>query len=208
LAFLLGMFRPEDRRVLTLLLCAIIADVKINKSSPSSPNSWIKKPFLAHAYHAWLIDDGSLTARLQQRYRDFSVKTFMVKHAKPSQEESGLLHMPNAASVLIREVLLYGNGRPVVFAHSILPRSSLRGEWRGLGRLGNKPLGATLFANPKVKRTPLNFKKLAAQHALYQAATRGLTEKPEYLWARRSVFSLNCANILVTEVFLPELIKA
>ncbi|OYY49405.1 MAG: hypothetical protein B7Y48_06350, partial [Methylophilales bacterium 28-44-11] len=28
---------------------------------------------------------------------------------------------------------------------------------------------------------------------------------PTFLWARRSVFYLNCVNILVTEVFLPTL---
>ena len=93
-----------------------------------------------------------------------------------------------------------------MFAHSVLPRGSLRGAWNGLGRLGNKPLGATLFANPKVKRTPLSYKKLTPNHALYQHAIQYLTQKPSYLWARRSIFSLNCANIMVTEVFLPQLL--
>jgi len=179
--------------------------VKINKISPSSRNGWIRKPFLAHEYHAWLIDSGSLTARLQQRYRDFSVRASVIRRTKPDYEESSLLHLPTAVSALIREVLLYGNGQPVVFAHSILPCKSLRGEWRGLGVLGNKPLGATLFANPKVKRTPLTYKKLSAHHALYRAAIRHVAARPEYLWARRSIFSLNCASIMVTEVFLPGL---
>jgi chorismate--pyruvate lyase len=88
----------------------------------------------------------------------------------------------------------------------VLPRASLRGAWNGLGRLGNKPLGATLFANPKVKRTPLSYKKLTSNHALYQHAVQHLTDKPSYLWARRSIFSLSCANIMVTEVFLPQLL--
>ena len=179
--------------------------MKINKISASSRNGWVRKPFLAHPYHAWLVDDGSLTARLQQHYADFSVKATVVRHAKPGHEESSLLHLPVSTSALIREVLLYGNTRPVIFAHSVLPRKSLRGEWRRLGRLGNSPLGATLFANPKVKRTPLTFKKLSVHHALYQAAAQHIKEKPAYLWARRSVFSLNCASILVTEVFLPAL---
>ena len=104
-----------------------------------------------------------------------------------------------------------GDNQPVVFAHSVLPRASLRGVWNGLGRLGNKPLGATLFANPKVKRTSLSFKKLTSNHVLYQHATRHLMQNPSanipsYLWARRSIFSLNCANIMVTEVFLPQLL--
>ncbi len=117
-----------------------------------------------------------------------------------------MLHLAAKANALIREVLLCGEGRqPLVFAHSVLPRRSLRGAWRSLDRLGNKPLGAVLFANPKVKRAVLSYKKLSVNHVLYQTAARHLSSKPAYLWARRSVFSLNCANIMVTEVFLPNI---
>ena len=90
---------------------------------------------------------------------------------------------------------------------SVLPRASLSGAWQDLGKLGNKPLGTALFANPKIKRTPLEYKKLSRNHTLYQRATQHLINKPSYLWARRSVFSLNCATILVTEVFLPQLLS-
>jgi len=189
----------------TLLLYAIIHAVKINKISSNSRDCWLRKPFSAQAYHAWLINKGSLTARLQQRYSDFSVKLSTVKYAKPTKGEAGLPHLPVGKTALIREVLLNGGGCPVVFAHSVLPRRSLRGEWRSLGSLGNKPLGAVLFASPKVKRTPLRYKKLTATHALYREAMRHVAGKPEYLWARRSIFSLNCASIMVTEVFLPGL---
>lgn len=190
----------------TLLLYAIIHAVKINKISSYSRDRWLRKPFSAQAYHAWLINKGSLTARLQQRYSDFSVKLSTVKYAKPAKGEAGLLHLPIGKTALIREVLLNGGGCPVVFAHSVLPRRSLRGEWLRLGKLGSKPLGATLFANSKVKRTPLNYKKLSPNDALYQSATEYLTKKPAYLWARRSIFSLHCAAIIVTEVFLPDII--
>ena len=162
---------------------------------------------LAKALQGWLIDEGSLTARLQLRYSHFAVNPMVVKYAKPIADESALLHLPAHKSGLIREVLLIGNRQPVVFAHSILPRASLRGAWNGLGRLGNKPLGATLFANPKVKRTPLSYKKLSPHHKLFQHATAHLTIKPTHLWARRSIFSLNCARILVTEIFLPKLLE-
>ena len=162
---------------------------------------------LAGSNQPWLIDTGSLTARLQLRYSHFAVKPVSVKYAKPIMDEATLLHLPAHKAALIRQVLLMGNHQPVVFAHSVLPRASLRGAWNGLGRLGNKPLGATLFANPKVKRTPLSYKKLSPHHALYQHATAHLTIKPTHLWARRSIFSLNCARILVTEIFLPKLLE-
>lgn len=181
--------------------------MKINKNSFYHRANWLKKPVLSHQYRSWLIESGSLTARLQQCYADFIVEPVSVSINTPAFDEKVLLNTASHEGAQIREVLLCGNNRPVVFAHSVLPRKSLRGAWRGLGKLGSKPLGAVLFANPGVKRTPLMFKKLSANHALYQAAARHLTEKPNFLWARRSIFNLNCASILVTEVFLPELIK-
>ncbi len=181
--------------------------MKIQQYRSQERQQWLKKPMLSGAYRKWLIDSGSLTARLQQRYSQFSVKPVAVKYAKPICDESALLRLPAHKAALIREVLLIGNSQPVVFAHSVLPRASLRGAWHVLGKLGNKPLGATLFANPKVQRTPLRYKKLSPQHALYQHALQHLSHKPAFLWARRSIFSLNCANILVTEVFLPQLLQ-
>jgi chorismate--pyruvate lyase len=180
--------------------------VKIQQNSSQSHHRWLKKPRVSAAYRNWLIDNGSLTARLQKHYTNFSVKTVAIKYAKPIQDEAALLRQASYKTALIREVLLMGDNQPVVFAHSVLPRASLRGAWNGLGRLGSKPLGATLFANPKVKRTPLSYKKLTPNHVLYKHATEHLIQKPSYLWARRSIFSLNCASIMVTEVFLPQLL--
>ena len=180
--------------------------MKIQQNRSHPRQNWLKKPILSGAYRKWLIDSGSLTARLQQRYAKFAVKPVTVKHAKPIADEAALLHLPAHKTALIREVLLLGNNQPVVFAHSVLPRTSLRGAWNGLGRLGNKPLGATLFANPKVKRTPLEYKKLSRQHPISVRVAQHTQTSPKALWARRSIFSLNCAKILVTEVFLEQLL--
>ncbi len=155
------------------------------------------------AYRHWLVDAGSLTARLQTSCEQFSVSRVGVNWGSPQRDETLLLGMRPHERALLREVTLNCDGRPVVFAHSVLPRRSLRGAWHGLGRLGNKPLGAALFANPAVGRTPLSFRKLLPRNALYQRATAVLDCRPPYLWARRSVFMLKGAAIMVTEVFLP-----
>ena len=198
--------------------------MKIRQNQSNSSQHWLKKPILSGAYRKWLIDNGSLTARLKARYADFAVKPVLLKNAKAFTNESELLGLKVSQYALIREVLLMGNNQPVVFAHSVLPRTSLRGAWNGLGRLGNKPLGATLFANPKVKRTALEYKKLPRQHPIsmrvsrmnhqlqlvYSAGTtpavaEHLKTSPKVLWARRSIFSLSNAKILVTELFLEQL---
>jgi len=181
--------------------------VKINKVSSLTRDRWIKKPFLAQAFHTWLIDNGSLTARLQKSYLNFSVVSARLVYAKPYHSEAAALNLAKGRLALIREVQLCENNQPLVFAHSVLPSKCLRGEWHNLARLGNRPLGATLFTNHRVKRTAFRYKKIFANHPLYRSAIKNLSIQPEYLWARRSIFSLKCASIMVTEVFLPELIK-
>ncbi len=196
----------------SLGLCGIIFQVKktsLNDFQPNHSNraNWLKNPMQSGKYHHWLIDKGSLTARLKKKYADFLVQPVQVMSAKAFLDEASLLKMPVRQKALIREVMLMGNQQALVFAHSVLPASSLRGPWAGLRRLGSQPLGASLFANPQVKRTPLTYKKLSPQHLLYQHATQTMQVKPLYLWARRSVFSLHDARIMVTEVFLPQLLS-
>ena len=170
-------------------------------------NNWLKKPISAQQNQRWLIDNGSLTACLQRQYVDFCVKKVSLRYSKPLRDEARLLALKPHQYALIREVLLMGNHQPVVFAHSVLPKSALRGAWNKLGKLGNKPLGATLFANPKVKRKALEYKKLPRHHPISMRVAEHMQTSPKQLWARRSVFQLNCAKILVTEVFLPNLLE-
>jgi chorismate lyase len=157
-------------------------------------------------YRHWLIDGGSLTRRLQACCPNFAVKPIRLRNMWPRPDESYLLSQAPHQQALLREVHLHCAGQAVVFAHSILPHKALRGDWQGLGRLGSKPLGGALFANPRVRRTPLAYKKLSRHHALYQRATEHLSTAPDSIWARRSVFMLHCAAILVTEVFLPQVL--
>lgn len=169
--------------------------------------AWLPKPAGSGAYRQWLVDSGSLTQRLQARCRNFFVGQVRQRWAHPQPDEAVLLGMRAHQHALRREVCLTCEGKPVVFAHSVLPRRSLRGEWRDLGRLGARPLGAALFANAAVERTPLTYRKLMPNHALYQRAAAILQDRPSCLWARRSVFMLHGSPILVTEVFLPGVLE-
>jgi len=179
--------------------------VKIHPHHAKSRLNWLRKPFLASKFHPWLVDGGSLTARLKARYPDFYVQPVFQKNTKPLKEEAILLKLKLSGTVNVRDVLLVGHQQPVVYAHSVLPNGSLRGPWLGLGHLGNKPLGAALFSNKRVERTPLSYLKLGKNHALHQQVKEQLPQVPSQLWARRSIFSLNCAKILVTEIFLPNI---
>jgi len=178
--------------------------VKVRYQSLCPRARWLKCPVSSGAYRPWLLEQGSLTRRLQAASKRFAVQALMQRRLKPAHDEAYLLGLVPHQQDLLREVMLMDEKTPLVFAHSVLPEKSLRGGWQGLGRLGNKPLGAALFANPGVVRAPLQFKKLGRQHSLYRQATKYLPDLPSALWARRSIFQLSKARaIMVTEVFLP-----
>ncbi|MEQ1813368.1 MAG: chorismate lyase [Candidatus Nitrotoga sp.] len=158
------------------------------------------------SYASWLRDNGSLTARIQQRCKTFSVQTLYSKQMNAVYDETALLELPNNQKIFTREVYLYADSKPVVFAHSVVEGRHLRGAWRRLKNLGVKPLGAVLFAHPMVHRAPLHYSALKPHHVLYRRAVENLGIAPPKLWARRSVFILHGAPLLVTEVFLPDIL--
>lgn len=164
-------------------------------------------PVTATGYVHWLRDHGSLTLRIQQRCTAFGVRNVRNCLATAAHDETALLGLPPRQRIYTREVFLYADGKPVVFAHSVVAPQHLRGAWHALRRLGNHPLGALLFAYPLVERAPLRYKALKPQHALYRGAAAVLEAAPERLWARRSLFFLHGAPLLVTEVFLPGILK-
>lgn len=169
-----------------------------------SRSHWLAMPLNSGPYRKWLVDKGSLTRRLQNVSSNFAVHPVIAGRHKPLPDESEMLGLQPRQRTLIREVYLFCNHEPVVFAHSVLPYKSLRGAWARLGKLGSKPLGAMLFSNPGVSRTRLEFKKLSRQHPLHRRAVADLEIESGELWARRSVFFLKNSSILVTEIFLPQ----
>lgn len=153
------------------------------------------------ALHSWLFDSGSLTAKLQRRScGELNVEILRQTHSRASLSECSALNIPPHSYCLVREVVLRGpNNTPWVFARSVFPVLSLTGRLRHLKMMGNKPLGAYLFSRPELKRSPM---QIAALTEGIPAALKS----EAVLWGRRSIFTLFNRQILVSEIFLPDLI--
>lgn len=164
-------------------------------------------PDIEAGYAPWLHDHGSLTKRIQQRCNKFHVRNIFDGLAMSFRDEITALNIPRQQKIYTREVFLYADDQAVIFAHSVVAAHHLHGVWHTLQHLGSKPLGALLFFHPLVKRAPLHFRALKADHPLYRHAAQTLENLPPRLWARRSVFTLHGAPLLVTEVFLPNILK-
>lgn len=156
----------------------------------------------AAGYRPWLVDRGSLTDRVRERCAALRVELVFQGPRRAARDEH-FLAVGRAQRVFVREVFLSCGRARVVFAHSVTRLANLRGAWRGLVRLGTRPLGVALFSDPRVRRRPLRFRRLGPQDELHARACAATGKRLPALWARRSLFILGKSPILVTEIFLP-----
>ena len=148
-----------------------------------------------------LFDRSSLTARLIKKCPGrFRVEVLSVQRTTPTPDEIAALGLRSRSQAIIRQVLLYCDGTPWVYARTIIPLTSLRGSLRSLTRLGNKPLGAVLFADKTMRRSAMEITALKPDHMCYAWTRHGGNQ---IIWGRRSVFWLQKKSLLVSEFFLP-----
>ena len=204
------------------------ADGHLSSTGPG-PSRWHRVVPARLAERRWLTGEGSLTQRLREASATFGVLRLAQHRGGACHDELPCIRpaarsgaaggakvgaaagRPRATArprtVLSREVLLLCDGLPTVWAHSVIDAAALRGRWRWLAGLGNRPLGEALFRDPQVQRGPLSFRRLRAPDPRYLGAAAELSARglsvPRALWARRSVFVAGGRQLLVTEVFLP-----
>lgn len=148
----------------------------------------------------WLLHPGSLTAALKHLSGgDFRVRVLSQGWQQPRLEERRALQLRDRSRALVREVLLYGGGRPWVYARSVLPMRSLQGKSRYLRSLDNRPLGELLFSDPDIRRGPIVLNQL---HRNPRCDLRELAGEGASAWGRRSTFWLRDKPLLVAETFL------
>lgn len=158
------------------------------------------------ALRAWLLDPASLTQRVREACSGtFSVRVERQGWGRPRLDEYRALRLRLGRRALIREVQLLCDGRPWIFARTIIPVTTLSGRQRHLANLGDRPLGAVLFADPHMTRGPVEVTSVRPGHPLYSAAVEGLRRRPGVIWGRRSVFRVDTKPLLVSEFFLPGL---
>lgn len=178
--------------------------------------TWLARPpraVVPPRLRPWLTDPGSLTARIRARCGEFRVQVLRRCAGGLHPDERRLLGLRAGETALLREVLLIADGRPVVFARSVLARSERRGGWlQRLRGIGSRPLGAALFSDPRIRRQPLACARIGGRDTRYHLARRSLAPDlaavlPPALWARRSVFRLRGRALMVSEFFLPAIFE-
>lgn len=159
---------------------------------------------------AWLQAQGSLTARLRA-FGDVQVQVLRQGIQPLWPMEQAELQQRCG---YVREVVLWVDGRPAVWARSATPLAAIKGPWRALRGLGTRPLAELLFASSHVLRSPLRMHRLPKGGAMqtyvagqWQALAGCALLKQSAgnapRWMRSSVFWHTGHPLRVMEAFAP-----
>ena len=155
----------------------------------------------------WIVICSSMT-----KYIEELVKQRVV--VKVLREERGRIHFDEQrlldsvqSTGHVREITLNAGGRTLLVARTVFIARRLRSN-RKLRGLGSRPLGELLFSKGVAKWRQREFGRVTPRHPVSALIESAATRQSENSWARRTVFIFNACPILVTEVFLPDLLSA
>ena len=144
-------------------------------------------PHLAPRLTAWLSHKGSFMERLKiHGILDAKIKVLAQSWQMPWESECELLQTQEFA--LVREVSIKSGEKCWMYARTIFTKAILEGELACLAHLENRPLGTILFKDPLLTRG--EFEYLSVYNA----------------YARRSLFKKQEKSLLLTEVFMPDMV--
>ena len=135
----------------------------------------------------WLNEEGSITAKISSESK-FKLEILSDDLGIAEDEEYLALDIASE-EVRIREVVLYGDLVPLVYARSIIPNLTSSKGYPGLGTIGSKPLGDLLFQSELFIKTRREFAQFE-------------TSSKEVIWGRRTHYLVQGYPLSVMEVFL------
>ena len=135
---------------------------------------------------SWLLEEGPITKRIKSNEK-FELKLLRDDLGNVNKLDRSFLGYLNG-DMKIREVILYGNQNPRVYAQSIIPVETINEGLSKLGELGTKPLGDILFEK-KI------FKKEATIFAQFK-------DEKNIFWGRKTKYNVKNKPFSVMEVFL------
>ncbi len=155
---------------------------------------------------SWTYELGSLTQRLRNFYGNrVKVTVLFQGWQSPFLDERRLLKSPEHHYCLVREVMLHADNKPLILARTIIPRHTIKIAKSNLSHLGSRPLGEVIFSYPKLQRLNSNISLI--QPNMWTELAREKGNIKEAIWGRSTVYSIAQREMLVSEFFLPEVLR-
>ena len=135
---------------------------------------------------SWLLEEGPITKRIKSSEK-FELKLLQDDLGDIDKSDRSFIgHL--SGDIKIREVILYGNKNPRVFAQSIIPVETINQGLSKLGELGTKPLGDILFEKNIFKKENTMFAQFKDEKNIF--------------WGRKTKYNVKHKPFSVMEVFL------
>lgn len=162
-------------------------------------------PRLPALVRDWITLETSMTARIGA-VAGTAIDVEVLQQARGAlhPDERGFFEPP-AADGVVREVCLKSEGRPLLVARTVFTSRRLE-EHPTIIRLGNHALGSLLFADGPPRYSAREYVSVADGAPLWPLVRQRHDSHPGPYWARRTLFELFGEVLLVTEIFMPELL--
>ena len=135
---------------------------------------------------SWLNEHGSITSRIKS-FSSFRLKLLRDGPGEVNAAEDDLI-ITNYKENNIREVVLFSDEEPFIYAKSILPLETIRLGLSALGNLNKNPLGDILFSNPEIKKKYMLFAKFESNKRIF--------------YGRKGIYTVKGYPFSVCEIFL------
>lgn len=159
------------------------------------------------ALRYWLELPSSMTEQMHQICSNVVVEVVHNEFCTPHPDESAKLKLAPNTRVWCREVVMKCDQEAWLYARTMIPEYNLKGKVLGLTKIGGTPIGNVLFSDPATRRSSFEFTLVSPKSFYATQASHQVGPIQEPLWARRSIFTYDHQDILLTEVFLPLMIK-
>lgn len=151
---------------------------------------WLSQPLGMSDSNALMLRyEGSLTQFLCERTGQHAEVTRLSETWQHNPGLAKQFHLRQRQLFWNRNILMGDGIQPWIYAETWVPSSSIKGEWRQIPLLGNRPLGHWLFEHRSIHRSSFKFALI-----------------PSLGWVRQSQFQQKSSKLALYELFSPDLI--
>ena len=124
-----------------------------------------------------------------------------------TQSESRALGIKPRHLGHVREITMGTKNEHWLFARTVIPMNTLKGNAKRLARMNGTPLGRVLFGQINAKRVQMSLDIVFVEDLILSENMdlSGFNVPEDFpLWQRRSIFELESGPLLIIETFLPD----
>ncbi|MDC6484708.1 chorismate lyase [Methylophilaceae bacterium] len=161
---------------------------------------WNKNIQIDSKLKFWLLDVKSLSYRIRNIAK---LEIIPVKKNVSNifHNEKKVFGDIKSEHLYLREVLIYADKLPIMYARTVLPSKYLRGFWHKIKKLNNKPLADIVFEKKMIIRSDFKFKKPSNNDSFSRKIKIFNLKNTKILATRQSTFRYKNEKALLTEVF-------